>query len=1288
MSRSLPRALLAFLFLSALSSPVPSQEECTIGVASGGATADGRPLLWKNRDTSADSRNIVELRKGKRFSFLGLVNPGSRNVWAGVNEAGFALVNAQSADLGEAGQRGPGNGTFLAAALGECSGLKDFRGLLERTNRTGRSTHTSYGAIDARGGAGIFEVKGRSFVFFDACDPKTAPQGWIVRTNFAFTGDGKRGGGTARYLRARFLWGKLRRLGELDARRVLRICARDLASPGGKPYSLPFAQPDDRLPPFGIETFSTIDRYTTRAAVVFAGVRKGRDPRGTVMWGIMGEPLFSVAVPFWVAGGDPPAAVRGRRSSPILDVERRMKKLLYVELFRFGKPRFYLDTRPLPGILAKLYNTEDRIFDATAAFERAGGPSRAGAVRAFQVRAAKRALSAMKEVLAFWEEAAPVRVGVFSGTGVGRLEAETALAALRSDPGLSAFPVDARDLVSGSLDFMDVILFPGGEESLEGCDLGGLGRRKVKDFVLRGGGFVGISGGAVLGAGSSPGPWSLSLASVRAVGSGRKGLVEVEVTGGGEEVFPELAGAGRLFCRCAGGPLFVPEKVKDLEPCRVLLRLGSKAPGGAFLVSGRAGKGRVFLCAGRPDATRGLKWMVPRLARLAAGRPPVSYPAAVRSIPPGRKEILLDGGLAGRWNAFLRKIGCGGGGKAVAGLEEWLDYPAEGPDLLALGLLRSLDPQVRARAARFLGKREFLPASPALEAALAGEKDEACRSALEKALKALSPFRPVPGLFPERWYERKVRILGSLVPGRTRLVEGPGEGLYHHFFLPVPPGTERLVVNVHEISGNRDLSLYARPGGPAFPGAPGTVEAGGKLSPRRTLVVDVPRPGRWFVAVRADFPASTTTEEWGRKRYTLPPAFRGVKYAITVYTPALAYRPAGKEGFYKDLFMDSGVALTSRRNLPAADMLGLTLEYLALPNRGATEADRALQVKLLAGWKDDANGILLYPDGAPRFRCVYVNGGSATRHGASLGPRGREAFRRFFRGGGSYTGSCAGAYLPTLAPRRQKLRKEYLHIWPGHVQPTGLLKTPTGLFLPPGSPLLRFYDYGGDRYVASVYHNGGCFADDGNPWFWAPGTEVLARYDYPGRGMHRKVASWAWKPSPLAGRLAVIGSHPEGIGWGEQRDLMAAILRYALDGTGRPRVKARLSNGVPLRMEDRSSPGREPIGDRQYHHFTIQVPPGTRLLEVRVRSLRPGRNLDLFLRKGDFAFLGAKGVKASTGPSPEEVIRLASPPPGMWFVGVKEVTTVEYERVEWGWKYTGRLDVLNGVPYEIEGRWK
>lgn len=92
-----------------------------------------------------------------------------------------------------------------------------------------------------------------------------------------------------------------------------------------------------------------------------------------------------------------------------------------------------------------------------------------------------------------------------------------------------------------------------------------------------------------------------------------------------------------------------------------------------------------------------------------------------------------------------------------------------------------------------------------------------------------------------------------------------------------------------------------------------------------------------------------------------------------------ATRVTEVDGFYKDIFMSGGANLTSRKTLHAAESLGLTYEYYA-------GKDPVQQNKLLIGTADDENGLLLYPDGQPRFRMLYVNGGAATKHGMSLTP--------------------------------------------------------------------------------------------------------------------------------------------------------------------------------------------------------------------------------------------------------------------------------------------------------------
>ena len=403
----------------------------------------------------------------------------------------------------------------------------------------------------------------------------------------------------------------------------------------------------------------------------------------------------------------------------------------------------------------------------------------------------------------------------------------------------------------------------------------------------------------------------------------------------------------------------------------------------------------------------------------------------------------------------------------------------------------------------------------------------------------------------------------------------------------------------------------------------------------------------------------------------------------------------GTEGYYCDLFIDAGVSIADRDRLAAADYLGLSQEFVTGENKWD---QNSIMVQMDDGdWQDD-NGVLLYPDGEPRFSCMYIGGGTSPIHGESLGEEGRQRVRDYYRNGGCYTGSCAGAAITTIRvtidPNDTSYRTEYFHIWPARGHYTQLANSYTGHDVPLGSPLLDYYDFGGDYYIASVRHEGGNFTIEDDPFYWCSGTEVLMTYAEPIEGSDPSyqdfmghVSTWAYKEDANSGRLAVCGSHPEDIESGEQRDLQAALLQYAMAGKGSPNVKAALENGVTRLMNDNSTAGHEKVGDKQYHHFTIQIPSGMRLT-ITLDGLDDVNNLDLFARKDDFALRGETGVyEASNTSNSDETLTINDPCAGTWYIGVKGVNTVTKTKEPYYYRYTGNLGLLNGVAYTITAEW-
>lgn len=127
---------------------------CTIGVISGKATIDGRPLLWKNRDATFKNNQVRRFTGGK-FACTAIVNAGQNaTIWMGINDAGFCIENSVTSDLSEEGAKGMGNGSFLLRALKTSATVEGFEELLRQTNGK-RSTNANFGVIDAIADGGV-----------------------------------------------------------------------------------------------------------------------------------------------------------------------------------------------------------------------------------------------------------------------------------------------------------------------------------------------------------------------------------------------------------------------------------------------------------------------------------------------------------------------------------------------------------------------------------------------------------------------------------------------------------------------------------------------------------------------------------------------------------------------------------------------------------------------------------------------------------------------------------------------------------------------------------------------------------------------------------------------------------------------------------------------------------------------------------------------------------------------------------------------------------------------------
>lgn len=262
---------------------------CTSVIISGKATASGRPVLFKHRDTG-ELNNRIERFKGEKYDFIALVNyawktepsaplrPGEGEAWTGTNSAGFSIMNTATYDLKDDNvpvEKMEREGIFMYRALEICRNLADFETYLDTLARP-MGVEANFGVIDAEGGAAYYETNNHKWVKFDVNE---IPSGYRIVTNFTETGRVKDRKGVDRYqiTCAIFEGFSKEELSQVDHKFLFNRISRS-----GKP----------------------ILREITSAAIAVEGVKAGGDPLQTVMWTLLGWPETAVYVPLMVMDSD------------------------------------------------------------------------------------------------------------------------------------------------------------------------------------------------------------------------------------------------------------------------------------------------------------------------------------------------------------------------------------------------------------------------------------------------------------------------------------------------------------------------------------------------------------------------------------------------------------------------------------------------------------------------------------------------------------------------------------------------------------------------------------------------------------------------------------------------------------------------------------------------------------------------------------------------------------------------------------------------------------------------
>ena len=353
-------------------------------------------------------------------------------------------------------------------------------------------------------------------------------------------------------------------------------------------------------------------------------------------------------------------------------------------------------------------------------------------------------------------ESNKIKVAVFGGDGASPICVIETFEALRIDTGILPSIIQAKDIASGNLGNIDVIIFPGGSGSKELTNLGEQGKQNIHDFVkIKGKGVVGICAGGFLFSTTRDYP-SLKLISAtewdRAHYNKGRALIQFELTEAGLEVFPELKEQSS-FLQYYDGPVFMPadsgksgiKEYTELAQYKTDIQIhkgfpSGVTPGKSFLLNQKLGKGRAFVVAGHPEATPGMRWMVARMARWAANAELVSYNKKWIRPELNDSAILFKTNLVKLEKAMFWQLYNDTISKRLDAMQQLYDLRSRPAVRWNKGLLRSNNSEVRAKAAELLMLTEYTDALPDLISALENEENQNTKKYIKDAVEFLSEF--------------------------------------------------------------------------------------------------------------------------------------------------------------------------------------------------------------------------------------------------------------------------------------------------------------------------------------------------------------------------------------------------------------------------------------------------------------------------------------------------------------------------------------------------------------------
>ncbi len=320
---------------------------CTSAIVSGEKTKNGRPLLWKHRDTDEENNVIDRIAATSHtFEYVALYNASDsmrREAWMGFNSKGFAIMNTAVYNLkNDTVTEMDKEGLVMTEALKYCVTVDDFENMLKSMPKP-LGVEANFGVIDAFGNGAYFETSNYEYVKFDLKDSAT---GVLTRTNYAYSGRIDEGKG---YIREQNELALLEShvdacdvTPELFTETLSRSFYHSLINKDFTHSGEKWLVDQDFIP-----------RYSSTATIVIEGVLPGENPLLTTMWVGLGYPPCSEINAVWLDNNGIPDGLKGNSydgHAPLCDSALMRKNEVFS--IRRGSGSHYLD-------LNKLYNAED-----------------------------------------------------------------------------------------------------------------------------------------------------------------------------------------------------------------------------------------------------------------------------------------------------------------------------------------------------------------------------------------------------------------------------------------------------------------------------------------------------------------------------------------------------------------------------------------------------------------------------------------------------------------------------------------------------------------------------------------------------------------------------------------------------------------------------------------------------------------------------------------------------------------------------------------------------------------